>query len=147
MYDYNIDLTLTDESGAKQELNYVNSAGNSYKLSGLTPGVYSYEASATVAGKREIAQGSFSVEKLDLEDINLTANHQLLKNIASNSGGIFLLENQMEEAPAFFENLNAKPITRSDEKLQSIINNSLLLLVFLALVSTEWFIRKYNGSY
>ncbi|WP_157608627.1 vWA domain-containing protein [Roseivirga seohaensis] len=147
VYDRNIDLTITDEQGAKQELNYVNNAGNNYKVTGLNPGVYSFEASATVNGKREVAQGTFSVQKLDLENINLTANHQLLKNIANNSGGQFIPQDRINEASNYFKNLSAKPITRSDEKLQSIINNPWLLLLFLVLVSTEWFIRKYNGSY
>lgn len=147
VYDRNIDLTISDEQGAKQELNYVNNAGNNYKVTGLNPGVYSFEASATVNGKREVAQGTFSVQKLDLENINLTANHQLLKNIANNSGGQFIPQERINEASNYFKNLSAKPITRSDEKLQSIINNPWLLLLFLVLVSTEWFIRKYNGSY
>ena len=147
VYDRNIDLTITDEQGAKQELNYVNNAGSNYKVTGLNPGVYSFEASATVNGKREVAQGTFSVQKLDLENINLTANHQLLKNIANNSGGQFIPQERINEASNYFKNLSAKPITRSDEKLQSIINNPWLLLLFLVLVSTEWFIRKYNGSY
>tara|TARA_R110000796_G_scaffold96719_1_gene202661 strand:+ start:43163 stop:45175 length:2013 start_codon:yes stop_codon:yes gene_type:complete len=147
VFDHNIDLTITNEQGNKQELNYVNSAGSNYRVTGLAPGVYSFEASATVSGKRETAQGTFSVQKLDLENINLTANHQLLKNIANNSGGEFIPQNRIGEAVNYFQNLSAKPITRSDEKLQSIINNPWLLLLFLALVSTEWFIRKYNGSY
>ncbi|WP_157716008.1 vWA domain-containing protein [Roseivirga echinicomitans] len=147
VYDRNIDLTITDEQGGKQELNYVNSTGSNYKVTGLTPGVYSFEASATVNGKREIAQGTFSVQKLDLENINLTANHQLLKNIANNSGGEFISQDRVNEASNYFKSLAAKSITRSDEKLQSIINNPWLLLLFLVLVSTEWFIRKYNGSY
>ncbi|MGW8121525.1 VWA domain-containing protein [Roseivirga echinicomitans] len=147
IYDQNVDLTITNEQGNKEELNYVNSAGSNYKVTGLTPGVYRFEASATVSGKRETAQGTFSVQKLDLENINLTANHQLLKNIASNSGGKFIAENRMNDVADYFKDLAAKPLTRSDEKLQSIINNPWLLLLFLVLVSTEWFIRKYNGSY
>ncbi|MFT6828939.1 MAG: hypothetical protein ACJAZV_002233 [Roseivirga sp.] len=147
IYDVNVDLKVVDGEGNQQEYNYVNSAGNEFKITGLPSGIYSFTASADVNGKRESSQGTFSVEKLDLEDINLTANHQLLKNIASNSGGKFLLPTEMSEAVDYFKTLSAKPITRSDEKLQSIINNPWLLLLLLALVSSEWFIRKYNGSY
>uniref|UniRef100_UPI004048B36E hypothetical protein n=1 Tax=Roseivirga sp. TaxID=1964215 RepID=UPI004048B36E len=147
IYDVNVDLKVLDGEGNQQEYNYVNSAANDFKVTGLTPGIYSYTASAEVNGKRESSKGTFSVEKLDLEDINLTANHQLLKNIANNSGGKFLLPTEMKEAVDYFKTLNAKSITRSDEKLQSIINNPWLLLLLLILVSSEWFIRKYNGSY
>ena len=147
MYDYNIDLTITDEQGARQEFNYVNSASRNFQVSGLSPGIYSFDARTVVNGKQELAQGTFSVDKLALEDINLTANHQLLKNIANNSGGSYVEEADMETVTDLIGNLNARPIARSDEKLQLILNNPWLLLILLTLISGEWFIRKYNGSY
>jgi hypothetical protein len=147
VFDINVDLRMTDAQGTQQEYNYVNNAVNDFKITGLATGIYSYTASADVNGKRETSKGTFSVDKLDLEDINLTANHQLLKNISANSGGRFVAEDQMSAVLDYFKELNAKPITRSDEKLQSMINNPWLLLILLVLVSSEWFIRKYNGSY
>ena len=87
------------------------------------------------------------MDKLQLEDINLTANHQLLKNIANNSGGSYLEEGNLSAVTGLINDLNARPIARSDEKLQLILNNPLLLLLLLLLASGEWFIRKYNGSY
>jgi hypothetical protein len=147
IFDVNVDLRITDGQGAQQEYNFVNNAVNDFKITGLSTSIYSFTASAEVNGKRETSQGTFSVDKLDLEDINLTANHQLLKNISANSGGRFVTADQINTAADYFKALNAKPITRSDEKLQSIINNPWLLLILLSLVSGEWFIRKYNGSY
>ena len=102
---------------------------------------------ATVNGKRETAQGTFSVDKLALEDINLTANHQLLKNIANNSGGAYADETDMNGLIDQIKGLNARPIARSDERLQLILNNPWLLILLLLLASGEWFIRKYNGTY
>ncbi len=147
VYDYSIDLTITDAQGARQEFDYVNSASRNFQLSGLAPGIYSYSASSTVNGQRETAQGTFSVERLALEDINLTANHQLLRNIANNSGGQYLEEEAMEGLTDMIAALNAKPISRSDEKLQLILNNPWILILLLLLVSGEWFLRKYNGTY
>lgn len=147
VYDYSIDLTITNAQGVRQEFDYVNSASRNFQVSGLEPGIYSFSASAVINGTRETAQGTFSVDKLQLEDINLTANHQLLKNIANNSGGSYLEQAEISSVASLINNLNAKPIARSDEKLQLILNNPLLLILLLLLVSGEWFIRKYNGSY
>ena len=147
VYDYNVDLTITDADGGIQEFNYVNSANNNYSLSGLAPGIYKFSANASVTGKREIAQGTFSVEKLALEAINITANHNLLRTISSNSGGQSYDVSAMDEIIEVLENKNAKPTVRSDEKLRLLLNNPLWLFLLIALVSTEWFIRKYNGSY
>lgn len=147
VYDYSIDLTITDDQGARQEFDYVNSASRNFQVSGLDPGIYSYSATSVINGTRETAQGTFSVDKLQLEDINLTANHQLLKNIANNSGGSYLEEENLASVTSLINELNARPIARSDEKLQLILNNPLLLILLLILASGEWFIRKYNGSY
>ena len=147
VYDYSIDLTIINDQGVRQEFDYVNNASRNFQVSGLEPGIYSYSASSVVNGTREAAQGTFSVDKLQLEDINLTANHQLLKNIANNSGGSYLEEENLPSVTSLISDLNARPIARSDEKLQLILNSPLLLILLLALISGEWFIRKYNGSY
>ncbi|NVJ46217.1 MAG: VWA domain-containing protein [Cytophagia bacterium] len=147
VYDYNIDLTITNSQGETEEYNYVNSPTENFKINGLDPGIYNFRASTSLAGKREIAEGSFSVEKLALEDINLTANHQLLKNISNNSGGSFNLLENYESAISNIEALNPRPITRSNERLSPIIENPLWLIILVILLSTEWFLRKYHGSY
>ncbi len=147
VYDYDVDLTITDAEGISQEFNYVNSASTNYTLSGLAPGIYRFSASASVAGKRETAQGTFSIERLALEDINITANHQLMKTISSNSGGQFFEEESLDDVVEALSAVDAPSIARSDEKLRLILNNPLWLLLLILLVSVEWFVRKYNGSY
>lgn len=147
VYDYNIDLTITNAEGETEEYNYVNSPTENFRINGLQPGVYNFRAATSLSGKREVAEGSFSVEELALEDINLTANHQLLRNIANNSGGEFFLLENYNQALNKIQALNPRPITRSNERLSPIINNPLWLIVLLVLLSTEWFLRKYHGSY
>ncbi len=147
VYDYNIDLKITNSAGETEEYNYVNSPTENFKISGLDPGVYNYNASTSLAGKREVAEGSFSVEELALEDIDLTANHQLLRNISNNSGGNFYLFEDYQLAIDRLAELKPRPITRSNERLSPIIDNPLWLMVLIALLSSEWFLRKYYGSY
>lgn len=147
VYDYNIDLTITNSEGETEEYNYVNSPTENFKINGLDPGIYNFRATTSLAGKRELAEGSFSIEKLALEDINLTANHQLLKNISNNSGGSFNLLENYPSAISSIEALNPRPITRSNERLSPIIENPLWLIILVVLLSTEWFLRKYHGSY
>ena len=147
VYDYNVDLTITDAEGNSQEYNYVNSASTDYSISGLAPGIYKYRAEASVTGKREVAQGTFSIERLALENINITANHRLLKTISANSGGQLYAPDTMSQIVQELESKQARPIARSDERLQLILNNPLLLFLLISLISAEWFIRKYNGSY
>ena len=147
VYDYNIDLQLTDSNNETVEYNYVNSPAENFSINGLSPGVYNFTASTSLGGQRETASGTFAVQKLALEDIDMTANFQLLRNISNNSGGQFYELSESDAAIEALANLNAKPIVRSNERLNPIIHNPWILLLLIILVSTEWFMRKYNGSY
>lgn len=147
VYDYNIDLELTNSDNETIEYNYVNTPTENYQINGLAPGVYRYVASTSLAGNREVASGSFAVQKLALEDIDLTADFQLLRNISNNSGGQFFTLENADDAVSAIRSLSPKPLARSNERLNPIIHNPWILLLLLALLSTEWFTRKYHGSY
>lgn len=147
VYDYSIDLKVTNSENETVEYNYVNTPTENYQLNGLAPGVYRYTASTSLAGNREVASGSFAVQKLDLEDIDLTADFQLLRNISKNSEGQFFPFSQADEAVNAIESLNPKSLARSNERLNPIIHNPWILVLLLALLSVEWFTRKYHGSY
>ena len=147
VFDYPIDLSITDNEGVTQEFNYVNGVNTDYEISGLKAGIYKYTATTLLNGKVETAQGTFSVEQLALEDISLTADHQLLQAVANNSGGQFFLPSEIGAIIDLFQSKDARPIARSDEKLQLALNNYWIPLLLMVLISTEWFARKYNGSY
>ncbi len=147
VYDYNIDLKLTNSDNETVEYNYVNAPSENYQINGLAPGVYRYTASTSLAGNREVASGSFAVQKLALEDIDLTANFQLLRNISNNSGGQFFPFDNADRAVNAITDSNPKPLARSNERLNPIIHNPWILLLLLSLLSIEWFTRKYHGSY
>jgi hypothetical protein len=50
-----------------------------------------------------------------------------------------LLSDELNKSPKNQKLINSK------EKLTSLINIPLILLSLLLLISTEWFVRKYNG--
>jgi len=70
-----------------------------------------------------------------------------LRNIANNSGGQFFALKDANRAVDAIEALNPKPLARSNERLNPIIHNPWILLLLVALLSIEWFTRKYHGSY
>ncbi len=148
IYGQEIKLTIADEKNAKHDYNYVISESNAkYEVSGLTEGVYKYTATTKLSGKTVASSGEFTVKKLQIEAINLTANHQLLKNLSARSGGKFYTANELKTLQEDVTQLESKGIIHSSEAYLSIINMSWLFFVLLLLVSIEWFTRKYNGGY
>ena len=76
------------------------------------------------------------------------ANHQLLYNLAYQSGGTMFFPNQIEDLLKEIKNSEQnKTIIHIKEKAQEMINIQWILFTLLLLICTEWFIRKYNGLY
>ena len=147
-YGHKIQLNITDEAGSTKGFTYVTSAGNSrYRVNGLEKGIYNYEASTELDGKKVTSAGTFTVKALQLETMNLTANHNLLRNLSAESGGKFYSTGQMDRLQ---DNLTAGPPKDriySTEDYLAIINLKWAFFVLLVFVSAEWFIRKFHGSY
>ena len=85
---------------------------------------------------------------LELEKNITRANYNVMKNIAQNTGGEFFGINNIDElTKSINESSKAKPTIYTQEKFFDLINLKWLFFVLLALLSTEWFIRKYKGAY
>lgn len=148
IYGQKINLRLKDEKGKVRDYSFTTAKGNSrFEISGLPKGVYQYQASAKVDGKTEQVSGEFSIRDLQLEALNATANHQLLRQLAQNTKGKFF-EGKAIEALAKELIENPKPkLIHSREDVSELINLKWIFFLLMALLSVEWFLRKYRGSY
>ncbi|MTI29320.1 hypothetical protein E1171_00685 [Cytophagales bacterium RKSG123] len=148
IYGHRVELTVTDAEGKSTLYTYTTARNNSqYQLSRLNPGVYRYTAKTKLDNSTEITSGAFTVKKLQLEHLNLTADHQMLRTLAKRSGGEFFTKDQMDELDANLANQKAEGIIHSSEQFLSLIELKWLFFTLLFLVSMEWFIRKYHGGY
>ena len=148
IYDISVQLSVTDEQGNKQNYSYVTSQGNSdYRIGGLQPGAYRYTASATVNGKKEIVTGGFTVVKLQIESINLTADFNLLKRLSTKTGGSFVTSDEVGQLQQQLAAQPAQGILYTEERFSQLIELRWILLLITALFSAEWFIRKFSGGY
>ncbi len=148
IYNQKISLSITDEEGKVNNYSFVNTEANSrFELSGLPQGVYRYTATGQVKGASEKSSGEFTVLKRDLEALNTTADHQLLRQLASQTGGVHVHNNQLDNLAEVLLSKKAKEIIRTNEAMMEIIHIQWLFWLLLALASIEWFVRKYKGSY
>ncbi|MEI6508759.1 MAG: hypothetical protein WCO54_09765 [Bacteroidota bacterium] len=115
---------------------------------GLMPvGNYSYEATVNIGSKTEKLKGQFTVMPLQAEFLQTVADHQLLNQLAQQSEGKLFYLNQTDELiRTIKENEKIKPVIYKQEEVKSWINLKWIFFMLLALMSVEWFVRKWNGS-
>jgi hypothetical protein len=115
---------------------------------GILPiGNYRYNASTTVGSITQKIKGQFTVIPLQVEFLQTKANHQLLNELAAETGGALFFPNQLNDLEKTLRNNeNIKPIVYEQETVKSWINLKWIFFLVLTLLSIEWFIRKWNGS-
>ncbi|MGI9545336.1 MAG: hypothetical protein ACR2MX_18885, partial [Cyclobacteriaceae bacterium] len=148
VYGNQIDLEVVPESGAGSEYTFVTSENNSqYNISGLEQGIYRFQATTELAGQKAVSGGQFTIQAQQLETIELTANHALLRKVSEKSGGKFFLSDQWSELSNALSNQTAQGLIYSEEAFAPIIRLPWAFLLLLLLAGTEWVVRKYFGSY
>lgn len=148
IYGFNIDLVLRDEEDTEQSFSFFTSEANSqFRVGNLPVGLYTYEASTEIMGKPERTSGTFSVADLQLESARLHADHNLMRNLARQSGGSF---HSWPSVAGLRESILAdSPVSKihSSEDFMAIIQMKWGLLILILFAAAEWFMRKYHGSY
>ncbi len=124
------------------------------------PGIYRGTTGALVEGDYEVsvrasgfsqealqARGRFVVlppESGELE--NTSANEELLQQMATASGGVFLREEQIGQLASLLNPLSSGRVEESDSSLfESSIFSYSWFAVIVLLLGTEWFLRKRAG--
>ena len=140
-----IALIIKNEKGEKFEYEFSKSVSK-YSLNAGVLSVGKYTFLAKVKGSEMTKIGGFDVKAIQLEQLHTVANHHLLFQLSSASRGKLFYSNQTSEIVETIQQSknNYKRIT-TEEKLKGIINITWILLSLLALISLEWFLRKYNG--
>ena len=145
------DASLIIKSSDGKDYNFTfNKSGNSYRLNaGLLPvGNYSYVAKTFSNGEDLSYNGQFSVRPIQLELYETTANHGLLKLLSEKYGGEMVAPADIASLSSLIKDKgNVKPVIYETSKTRSVINLKWLFFVLLALLSLEWFMRRYHGAY
>jgi hypothetical protein len=144
-----VNIDITHSNGKKYEARF-SKKNNAYYLNmGCMPaGNYQWTTTANIGNQTFTKTGSFSVQKIMLESVQLTANHTLLKNMATVSGGQFYTpEHIFEIEQAIKNNENIKPLVSYEKKYGLMLDSWWYWATIIALLATEWFLRKWNGGY
>ena len=148
VYGNTVEISLRDEQGTVQGYHYVIGAGNTrYRIGNLKTGVYQYRASTEIKGVKQEVKGEFLVTEQNQESMNLTADFALLRTLAGQTGGKFYKGSAMGRFAEDISKTEMKQVLHSEEVFHPLIDLKWIFFMLLLLVSLEWFIRKYSGSY
>ncbi|MBC8321807.1 MAG: hypothetical protein H8E34_13920 [Bacteroidetes bacterium] len=142
-------LTLTNENNEK--FNFVFSPYNDYyklNLNKLPVGVYHYQSSVKLGKNNFDDSGEFIVQQLDNESRNLNADHNMLNRLASEHDGEMYYPDNIND---LFTNLQGRNEMTSkihyEDKFIALNSVLYILILLIFLLSVEWFLRKFFGSY
>lgn len=148
IYGSAVELSIVDQDGTTSSFDFVDakfSAG--LKVPRLSSGIYSYEAKTRIGDKMFKESGEFLVQEVKPEYSNLTADHQLLRNLAQKTNGAFMPYAGVEALSDLIAEQDFKPVLRTEETEYPLKKSIAFWLVVLSLFSAEWFLRKYWGGY
>ncbi|MFD0763969.1 hypothetical protein ACFQZI_03850 [Mucilaginibacter lutimaris] len=143
-----VKINLKSQSGKNYSFLFTRS-GQSYQLNaGTLPiGEYTYQATTSIGKQAFTANGQITVKQLNLEARQSTANHQLLRGMAAQSGGKMLLPSQLTQLASLIrKNENIKTVVYEDKHYSDLIDVKWVFILILLLLSAEWFLRKREGE-
>ncbi|MEB0260598.1 MULTISPECIES: hypothetical protein [unclassified Mucilaginibacter] len=143
-----VKINLKSQSGKNYSFLFTRS-GQSYQLNAgtLPVGEYTYAATTSNGKQAFTANGQITIKQLNLETRQSTANHQLLRSIAAQSGGQMLLPSQISKlADLIRKNENIKTVVYEDKRYSDLIDVKWFFVLILLLLSAEWFLRKREGE-
>ncbi len=141
-------LTVKDADGRDYNFTF-NKTSNAYTLNaGILPtGSYSYTGKVFSNGENLTYNGQFSVQPVQLEAFQTTADHGSLRLLSEEYGGELYYPNQLAALSASLSAKDIKPILYQTNKTRSVINLKWIFFLVLGLLVFEWFMRRYHGGY
>ena len=144
-----VEVRLTESGGASYEY-VMDKVGNAYGLRAgrLPAGDYRYRATTDFSGNAYQAEGSFSIQQVDLERAVTTADWGVLERMSQARGGRTVSAEALDAlAEELIESSNAKPVLYQQVRTRPLIDWPWLLGIVLLLLAGEWFWRRRLGGY
>jgi hypothetical protein len=95
----------------------------------------------------EEVSGQFLVKSQNQEAQNLTADFSLLRKLSFETGGRFYKVEQLSVLASDLGKAKAASLIHSEETFNQLINLKWVFFLLLTMISVEWFLRKFMGSY
>lgn len=147
--DPDVSMSIRNRDG--KEFTYTfNKLGKAYTLNaGILPvGPYTYKSTVNFNGQNLVYEGRFSVQPIELELFETTANHAVLRQLSAKFGGETVGPTQLASiAEKIKANETVKPVVYQTTQTNPLINLKWIFALLVLLLAAEWFLRRYFGAY
>ena len=141
-----LSIYLTNKATKTTKIYNFSKANNGYQaiFDGLTPGNYSFQVKETTSNASY--NGTFEVLDFDVEKQFVNPDVSKLQQLANQNNGEIIFPNQIEKLiQKLLQENTYLPVEKTIIKNSPLIDFLFLLIIIVVSLSTEWFIRKYNG--
>jgi hypothetical protein len=142
----NLDIFEKENKVASTVFKPIGNGLYTAEIENLPRGDYHFQASTQFSGKKYFDNGRFTITESEIEFRDLTLREDLLKRMAAITRGSYV---HISESENFINNLNQYLSKKKKEKELSNIfyawNSTYTLILIIAFLSLEWFLRKRWG--
>lgn len=118
------------------------------QLGKLKPGRYYWKAYTSHNQKKYTKSGAFIVEDIDLEHLESAARHTTLYQLANQTDAkVFNLKAYQQLIRELAKQDDLVALRSENHQFDPLLDFLLLFLLLGALLTAEWFLRRYHGSY
>jgi len=142
-------LTLISAKKKKSTIDF-SPLSNFYKANAgqLEAGTYSWIVTATHNGKKYTKSGDFVVEDISIEQADTRADFSVLNQLSSQSSGTF---RTLKDADQLLDELEKRgditTLQYTDSGYTALIDWKWLFVLLILIFGSEWFFRRWWGTY
>jgi hypothetical protein len=142
-------LTLTSPQKKKSKIDF-SPLSNFYKANAgqLDAGTYSWTVTATHNGKKYTKSGDFVVEDISVEQADTRADFSVLNQLSAQSEGTF---RPLKDASKLLDEIGKRgditTLQYADSGYTALIDWKWIFVFLILVFGTEWFLRRWWGTY
>jgi hypothetical protein len=118
------------------------------QLGRLKPGRYYWKASTVHNQKKYSKTGAFIVEDIDLEQLESAARHNTLYQLAAQTDAkVYPIQDYNKLITQLEKSEELVALRTETHQFDPLLDYILLFLLLATLLLSEWFLRRFHGSY
>lgn len=147
--DPEVKLSITNTENKTFPFTFSRTAHAYHIDAGVFPiGEYRFNAQVKVGAATMQKSGVFSVVPVNVESLNLIADHQLMYSLSQKNNGKMLYPGQLSQLPDLLKARDdVKSVSYTKKRFSDVVNLFWVFGIIVLLLSAEWFLRKRFGAF